>query len=65
MDAIFYLKINNVLEGADILIGNLEGPLTEWAHTEDMRLCGLPESATPLKSVRFDVVSIANNHREC
>lgn len=55
-------RLDNVLEGADILIGNLEGPLTSKAHVEDMRLCGLPELAKSLKDIGFDVLSIANNH---
>lgn len=55
-------QLDNILDGADILIGNLEGPLTSRAHIEDMRLCGLPELAKSLKAVGFDVLSIANNH---
>ncbi|MCW9055425.1 MAG: CapA family protein [Gammaproteobacteria bacterium] len=57
-----FKKLNNVLDGSDILIGNLEGPLTSRAHTEDMRLCGIPELAKSLKAIGFDVLSIANNH---
>lgn len=55
-------RLGNILDGADLIIGNLEGPLAGRAHNEDMRLCGLPELADSLKAIGFDVLSIANNH---
>lgn len=55
-------KLAHVLDGADMLIGNLEGPLSHRAYIENMRLCGFPEMAKSLKSIGFDVLSIANNH---
>src|SRR5512135_3548377 len=51
--------------GADLLIGNLEGPLTTapsasppWRHT----LHGDPGYAPVLRSAGFHVLSLANNH---
>ncbi len=55
-------QVGNLLDGADILVGNLEGPLSAKCHTKDMRMCGLPEIAGALKYVGFDAVSVANNH---
>lgn len=55
-------KVKAELAGADILIGNLEGTLSEQCIRKDMRLCGLPGMARSLRKSGFDIVSLANNH---
>ena len=55
-------NLQGLLNNKDILIGNLEGPLSKRAYNEDMRLCGIPEIASELKILGFDVLSVANNH---
>lgn len=54
--------VKDILSGDNILIGNLEGTLSSQAHSKNMRLCGLPTLGKYLKSLSFDVLSIANNH---
>lgn len=59
----FILKnIMTELGGCDLLLGNLEGPLSHLSTKQDMRMCGLPEMALSLKNAGFDVLSVANNH---
>ncbi|MCK5076288.1 MAG: CapA family protein [Calditrichia bacterium] len=55
-------KIRNELSKSDILIGNLEGVLSNQCNHKKLRLCGHPDIAKTLKDIGFDVVSLANNH---
>jgi len=57
-----FQNLNGILNNADILLGNLEGPLSKKCLTQGLRLCGLPEMAITLKNLGFDVLSVANNH---
>jgi len=57
-----FQKLNGILDGADILVGNLEGVLSERCRDANLRLGGFPEMAEALRNVGFDVVSLANNH---
>ncbi len=54
-----------ILAGSDITVGNLEGPVPELhVHTPDLGyIFSFDERVLPLlKSVGFDVLSLANNH---
>jgi hypothetical protein len=60
-----FAEISPVWSGADLLIGNLEGPLTQrpsvsppWRHC----LRGNPAYAPVLRDAGFHVLSLANNH---
>lgn len=55
-------KLNEILSGADLLLGNLEGALSERVLNDDLRLCGLPGVASTLGEIGFDILSVANNH---
>lgn len=55
-------NLNGILDDADLLIGNLEGPLSDKSFTRNLRACGLPSMANSLKKIGFDVLSVANNH---
>jgi len=55
-------KIRDGLQGADLLMGNLEGTLSSISRKKNLRMCGLPEMAQSLKKAGFDVLSVANNH---
>lgn len=55
-------KLNGIFSDTDLLLGNLEGPLSNKSLTQDLRLCGQPDMATSLKKIGFDVLSLANNH---
>jgi gamma-polyglutamate biosynthesis protein CapA len=57
-----FTNISGVMKDCDLLLGNLEGSLSESCRITDMRLCGLPEMAYSLKRIGFDVLSVANNH---
>lgn len=57
-----FTNISSCLNGGDILLGNLEGPLSHRCKNEDLRMCGLPEMALSLKRTGFDALSVANNH---
>ena len=59
-------KVRSLLEGADLIIGNLEGPMTS---SKEKLLEGKgysykcsPEGAPALKRAGFHAVSLANNH---
>ena len=61
-----FRKIAPVLAGADLLMGNLEAPITEhdvqyvegkkWSYRQH------PAAAEALRSAGFDVLALANNH---
>ncbi len=60
-----FARVAHVLQGADITIGNLEGPLTvrppigpPWRYC----LRGHPDYAPLLRASGFRVLSLANNH---
>jgi poly-gamma-glutamate synthesis protein (capsule biosynthesis protein) len=55
-------KIREELGGSELLIGNLEGVLTNEVYRRDLRLAGLPEMARTLRELGFEVLSLANNH---
>ena len=57
--------ISDSLNNTDILIGNLEGILTQRvkkSRIPDLSFCGLPEFALELRRSGFNVINIANNH---
>jgi len=60
-DFLFH-NIVSELKRSDLLLGNLEGSLSKFSKIKEMRLCGLPEMASSLRRVGFDVLSVANNH---
>lgn len=59
-----FLKIANYLNEADILFGNLEGPLSDKGKkvgsVYSFRM--KPEAIRGLKFAGFDILSVANNH---
>lgn len=64
--ASLFASVTSTLAQADIVIGNLEGPLS---HTTDQRSSparssfrGLPEFAATLRAAGFSHLNIANNH---
>ena len=57
-----FIKLDGVLDGSDLLLGNLEGSLSSRSLKENLRLCGLPGFARTLRDIGFSAVSVANNH---
>lgn len=57
-----FQKLGGILKTTDIVLGNLEGPLSSRCQTQSLRLCGIPGIANTLKEVGVDVLSVANNH---
>lgn len=61
-----FIKIQSFMDEADILFGNLEGPLTEaqTVHTPKTYKFKTPAAnvAPALKNAGFDVLSLSNNH---
>ena len=61
-----FVRIRRLYEGADFLMGNLEGPITghEVAHWPDKRYAyrQAPEAALALRREGFDVLALGNNH---
>jgi poly-gamma-glutamate capsule biosynthesis protein CapA/YwtB (metallophosphatase superfamily) len=57
-----FKRLGDVLDGADILIANLEGVISARCRDEDLSFGGLPEMADAIVASGFDIVSIANNH---
>ena len=58
-------SIRTLLNGSDLVIGNLEGPLTDREPVGPswrFNLHGDPQYACVLRSAGIDVVSLANNH---
>jgi poly-gamma-glutamate synthesis protein (capsule biosynthesis protein) len=60
-------KVKNELKEGDLVVGNLEGLLTEkvenlGSKNIPLSFCGLPKFADALVSVGFNVINIANNH---
>lgn len=58
-------NVNNLFRETDIVIGNLEGLLSQrmaGAGEPTITFCGLPEFASELKKTGFNVINIANNH---
>lgn len=58
------LKIKGYLQGADIVFGNLETPLTPGREisTGEMIFRSNPGTETALKDAGFNLLSLANNH---
>ena len=57
--------ISGLFQDADIVIGNLEGMLSESVSNlsiSSRRFCGLPKFAEVLGSEGFNVINVANNH---
>lgn len=57
-----FQKLGDIFKETDIVVGNLEGFLSERCRDEYLRFGGLPEMAGALRNVGFDVISLANNH---
>ena len=61
-----FSRVKPLLEGADLVMGNLEAPITEhdelymadkkWFYKQD------PRAALTLKRAGFDILALANNH---
>jgi poly-gamma-glutamate synthesis protein (capsule biosynthesis protein) len=56
--------LENTLQGADILVGNLEGPISGRGHAKDKEIvfCAQPQVVDGLRLAGFDVLNLANNH---
>lgn len=59
-----FLKISNELKEADILSGNLEGPISDKGRKVGSiySFRANPEAIQGLKYAGFDILSVANNH---
>lgn len=59
-----FLEIAETLNQADLLFGNLEGPLSDKGQDSGKKYCfrAEPRTIEGLQYVGFDVLSIANNH---
>ncbi len=57
-----FKSLDGALDGADILIANLEGVLSARCHNEYLPFGGLPEMAAALRAAGFGIVTLANNH---
>jgi len=61
-----FIKVQHILDEADIVIGNLEGPLTELDEStldKEYLFRSPPDLVAPaLKKAGFTIMSIANNH---
>jgi poly-gamma-glutamate synthesis protein (capsule biosynthesis protein) len=61
-----FLKIDRLFDGADLVIGNLEGPITTratHASPNGPLLFNFDPGSTPiLKQIGFSALSLANNH---
>lgn len=60
--AYVFKQLGDVLDGADILIANLEGVLSSRCRNEYLTFCGLPEMADAIRAAGFGIVTLANNH---
>ncbi len=57
-----FKSLDGALDGADILIANLEGVLSARCRNEYLPFGGLPEMAAALRAAGFGIVTLANNH---
>jgi len=59
-----FLKIKNYLENAELLIGNLEGPISDKGYNVGSiySFRHKPESVEGLTYAGFDILNLANNH---
>lgn len=61
-----YKKVKNILNEADITIGNLESPITDGGTPVLKRPIIIfkadPENSQAIKEAGFDILSLANNH---
>ncbi len=61
-----FIKVQHILDEADIVIGNLEGPLTDLDEStldKEYLFRSPPDLVAPaLKKASFTIMSIANNH---
>ena len=59
-----FLKIADYLSGADLTVGNLEGPVSDKGYNVGSiySFRDNPKAIDGLKSAGFDLVSLANNH---
>jgi poly-gamma-glutamate synthesis protein (capsule biosynthesis protein) len=60
-----FANVAALLSGADIMVGNLEGVISERMESRprpDMRFCGEPALAAELRRLGFTGLSVANNH---
>lgn len=61
----FVASVRSLVAGSDIVIGNLEGPLTDCASAGPpwrFTLHGAPPYGSLLRKAGFDVLTLANNH---
>ena len=60
-----FAPLRDGLQDSDLLVGNLETPLTRHGAPRDDKLClrGDPAYASVLAETGFSVLSLANNHR--
>jgi poly-gamma-glutamate synthesis protein (capsule biosynthesis protein) len=64
----FFKGVKSFISGADIAVGNLEGPITTFpSKTADLKNKELtftfdPKSAPELAGLGFDILGLANNH---
>jgi poly-gamma-glutamate synthesis protein (capsule biosynthesis protein) len=59
-----FAGVRHLLDGADVVGGNLESPLTTLPHVSDNenQLEATPEAAAALAAAGFDVMALPNNH---
>ncbi|NLL17732.1 MAG: CapA family protein [Clostridia bacterium] len=59
-----FARVGWFLQGADLVFGNLENPITPGREImiEEMKFRAEPQMARALKKAGFNVVSLANNH---
>ncbi len=57
-------QVSPILANADMVLGNLEFPITDSCQLIDLSMifCAPPESTVGLKEAGFTAVSVANNH---
>lgn len=59
-----FLRIGGYLEGADLVFGNLETPITKGREILDNEMVfrSNPDTEKALKKIGFSILSLANNH---
>lgn len=69
----FFAEIKNFFESADLVVVNLEGPVTDknsetflgnGTYTKELKFTFATSTARTLKEIGVDVVSLANNHTD-
>ena len=57
-----FRRLSGILDGADILLANLEGVLSSRCRNEYLTFGGLPEMVDAIRAAGFETVTLANNH---